>query len=159
MRGILQRIGNAGQDICSISSLAVYFFFLGDDRAGIQIDQLHHDGRGAIVHRQTIMPLPPVTGFHSGNDPIGFTVDKRYGNIIAAVPAHGIELTQNRKRNRNILIAVFTQCQPDPLLIADRHFLRGHLKFQKYFFAESLHVRFLRLSLDFNPGFFHLWRS
>ena len=131
MRQVSRRfhgIGDPGEDIGAVGGLAVYGSFFTDDRTGIQVDQLHDHGGGAVVHRKAVMAGGGIACFHIRDHPVVFPVDQRDGDIESCVPAKGIEPAQYLQREGDRFIAEGIQRQPDPPVIADGYLLRGHFQ-------------------------------
>ena len=105
---MFKAVSDAGQNVRSVGYLTVYNFFFCDERAGIQVDQLHQDRGGAIVHRKPVMVMALVARFHMGHDPVVFSMNKGHRNIEICVPAHGVEGPQDVQGNRHMFMAKST---------------------------------------------------
>ena len=92
---MFKAVSDTGQNVRSVGYLTVYNFFFCDNRSGVQINQLHQDRGGAIVHRKPIMVMALVARFHMGHDPVVLSVDKGHRNIKIRIPTHGVDRPQD----------------------------------------------------------------
>ena len=121
-------IGDAGQNIASVGALSIDSLSLPCHGTGIQIHQLHDDGGGTIVHRQTVVMLSRIPGFYVGNGPIMFPAHQRNGDIKIRLSAQRIKLSQNRQRDDHMFEPQMFQRQADAFFIAGRRLFRGHFE-------------------------------
>ena len=123
MAAIFQGVGDAGEDIGAVGNLAADNSFFPNHRAGVQIDQLHHQGGGAIVQGQAVVVGGGIAGFHIRYHPVLFPMHQGNGDIKSRISAQGIELAKHLQREGDGRIAQGLERQFDSLLIAEGEFL------------------------------------